>query len=180
MISVIVVNGKPRVGKDTFVDACVGEIEANGRGACSYSSVDSIKQAAKMMGWDGVKREEDREFLSQLKDMASKQYNHSMVQQAQLIFSGDYDVIFCMIREPEEIRNLGLLCEMFPSFITFRAILIKDKESESKEFDYHSDNDVENYHYDDTIMNHKTNIANWKAEAKAWTKQKILVQNAWV
>ena len=175
MIDVIVVNGKPRVGKDTFVNACVDEIQANGKRAFSYSSIVSIKQAARLMGWDGVKRKEDREFLSQLKDMASKQYNLSMVQQAQLIFSGDYDVIFCMIREPEEIRNLETLCGLFPSFLSFYTILIED--GKTQEFDYHSDNDVENYHYDDVLFNDKNNILTWKAEAKAWAKQEILPSN---
>ena len=66
----IIINGCGGVGKDTFVDYC--RIFAN---ITNISSVDKIKEAAKILGWNGGKAEEDRKFLSDLK-LLSTGYNN--------------------------------------------------------------------------------------------------------
>lgn len=45
----------------------------------NISSVDKIKEAAKVLGWDGGKTEEDRKFLSDLK-LLSTGYNNYLYE----------------------------------------------------------------------------------------------------
>ena len=66
----IIINGSGGVGKDTFIDYC--RIFAN---VTNISSVDKIKEAAKLLGWNGGKTEDDRKFLSDMK-VLSTGYNN--------------------------------------------------------------------------------------------------------
>ena len=63
---VIIVNGKPRAGKDTFAQL-LNQYE----NVYKISSIDKIKQIAIDCGWSGKKTEKDRKFLSDLKMLVS-------------------------------------------------------------------------------------------------------------
>jgi len=52
MANIIIVNGAPRSGKDTFVNFCLKELKGLGK---SVSTVDFVKEVAKFCGWDGEK-----------------------------------------------------------------------------------------------------------------------------
>ena len=69
MFKVVVINGKPRSGKDTFVDACDSIC---GVYVDSASTVDFVKDIAAQCGWDGSKTAKNRQFLSDLKDLLTK------------------------------------------------------------------------------------------------------------
>ena len=60
--TVIVINGVGGVGKDTLCD-----IASKYYKVMNVSSVDPIKDAARILGWDGAKEPKDRKFLSDLK-----------------------------------------------------------------------------------------------------------------
>ena len=65
-MKVVIINGRERSGKDTFVDIC--SIVNNGK-VISTSMVDGTKELARKIGWDGSKEPRDRKFLSDLKDL---------------------------------------------------------------------------------------------------------------
>ena len=99
---IFVINGKAGSGKDTFVEY----INRVGSSAISISTVDMIKQAATMLGWDGVKTPEARKFLSDLKDI-STQFNEFPYRDAcKRARTSIHDYVFIHCREPEEIDKI--------------------------------------------------------------------------
>ena len=76
MKKIVVINGSGGSGKTTFVS-----MVKKYASVCEISSVERIKQAATLLGWNGDKTEKDRKFLSDLKFLSSA-YNN-------LSFSGD-------------------------------------------------------------------------------------------
>ena len=101
----IIINGCGGVGKDTFVDYC--RIFAN---VTNISSVDKIKEAAKLLGWDGGKTEDDRKFLSDMK-LISTGYNNFPYEYIKeniekFMEERSSNVLFMPIREPEEIDKI--------------------------------------------------------------------------
>ena len=63
MVKIVVVNGMPMSGKSQFVEYCLKELGIYGE---EVSTVDFVKELAKMSVWDGVKRPRDRKFLRDL------------------------------------------------------------------------------------------------------------------
>lgn len=115
---IFVTNGMARSGKDTFA-ALMNEFVPTKK----YSSIDYIKEIAKLCGWDGQKNEESRKFLSDLKILTS-QYNDlpfKMIQKQIQEFNENkkYNVLLIDVREPEEIRKL---CNKYKDV---KTILIK-------------------------------------------------------
>ena len=84
MTRAIVINGAGGTGKDSFVLAAVRYLAELGYTASNYSSVDQVKAAALYLGWDGVKDEKGRQFLSDLKDLATRNYDGPMLYMADL------------------------------------------------------------------------------------------------
>ena len=65
-------------GKDTFVSLvreCMEERLNQNNLVDNFSSVDKVKEIAKIIGWDGKKTEKDRKFLSDLKLLCTE-YNN--------------------------------------------------------------------------------------------------------
>ena len=113
MVKIVVVNGMPMSGKSQFVEYCLRELGIYGE---EVSTVDFVKELAKMSGWDGVKRPRDRKFLSDLKDLLTKWNDvpYKKIIQARDKLQDhldrlDYDtnkgIIFTHCREPEEIKK---------------------------------------------------------------------------
>lgn len=145
----VVLNGRARAGKDYFASS----VAANYNGHCAViSSVDEVKLAARHLGWDGVKDERGRHFLSDLKDMATREYDGPMNNMAlridKICSEWHWPIIFVMIREPEEIVKF---CKRFPDAIT---LLVRRDGLE--EFSNHADSNVENYNYDIIVENNGT------------------------
>lgn len=102
---IFVINGSGGVGKDTFVN-----IVAKYAPTLNYSSVDKVKDVAKLIGWDGGKTEKDRKFLSDLKVLASD-YNdmpyESIKSKIQSFLDDSINnFLFIHIREPREIQRV--------------------------------------------------------------------------
>ena len=68
MTHIFVLNSYPTAGKDSFVDM----ISARHEGVFKMSSVDLVKQVARVAGWDGTKTSKNRKFLSDLKDLLTE------------------------------------------------------------------------------------------------------------
>lgn len=142
---IYIINGSGGVGKDTFI-TFVGE-QSNLR-IMNYSSVDKVKEVARIIGWDGSKSEQDRKFLSDLKLLCSE-YNDmpfiSMLEKVKLFKSSNSDILFLHIREPKEIERARVE-------FGAKTLLIKRK-SVKHIVSNEADRDVFNYTYEIEIDN---------------------------
>ena len=143
MKEIIIINGTGGSGKDSFVDFVSNYISL-----VNFSSVDKVKEIARMIGWDGGKSEKDRKFLSDLKALTSE-YNdmpfRSMSDVVDTFRTSEYDILFLHIREPENIRRAS---KAFGA----KTLLVKRKGLDNITSNY-SDANVDNYDYDFVIEN---------------------------
>ena len=142
---VVIINGSGGSGKDTFVELC----------PLSYmnvSTIDPVKSAAKMLGWDSVKDEKSRKFLSDLKKIVTEynDYCNTYIMDQYKIFSVDINaVMFIHVREPE---NIDIIKQMIPEAVTL--LITSDRVNKITSND--SDRRVEEYRYDYIIDNSST------------------------
>lgn len=149
---VFIINGSGTSGKDTVVELFKQNFEKQ-YSVYNVSSIDKVREAAAILGWKGSKTEEDREFLHQLKMLASDSYNHSI----NYMMSRFKDFIcpfvsFFHIREPQEIEEF---CE-YLSFTTVKTFTILVKRDNVQTFSNYADKNVFNYEYDFVIENNGT------------------------
>lgn len=156
MVNVIVVNGFPRSGKDTFVNFCLQELGAFG---VAVSTVDFVKDIATECGWDGTKTPKNRKFLSDLKDLLTEWndvpwkkveevFNYIKVECFQYGLKDSDFFLFIHSREPKEI-------ERFQREYGAVTILIDRAEVEGEQSN-HSDEEVMNFNYDYIIDNNSS------------------------
>ena len=153
-MKIVIINGAPRSGKDTFVGFCLDQLKECGH---AFSTVDFVKDVAKYCGWNGEKTPKDRKFLSDLKDLLAEwndvpyQMIRSEIAKIYLIaeqYGVDHNkfVIFIHCREPEEInrfvREYGAI-----------TVIVRRPDVENVEQTNHADSNVFNYEYDVTIWN---------------------------
>ena len=140
---IIVINGYGGSGKDTFV-----ELVSKYNKVYNFSSVDKVKEIAKLIGWNGKKDEKDRKFLSDLKKLTTD-YNdmpfNSIKDAVNDFYESDKEIMFIHIREPEEIERV--VKEFYA-----KTLLIKRDDIDKITSNY-SDASVENYNYDYVIEN---------------------------
>ncbi len=154
---IFITNGVAKSGKDTFADFL--KLEGSKRNIIvrKYSTIDEIKECAMMLGWNGIKSDSSRKFLSDLKFLASKHFDYSFNYIKDIIskhemFTLDKTkkiIIIIDIRESEEIKRV---VETFPQV---KTILIKRETTDFVEITSNeADNDVYNYNnYDYTLIN---------------------------
>lgn len=146
---IFVVNGMAKSGKDTFANILNEYIPTY-----KYSSIDKIKEVAKLCGWDGYsKTEKDRKFLSDLKMLTNEYsdlaYNDIKERANEFLKSDDVNRFMLIdIREPEAI-------ERFVGEFGAKTILIRN-DNVSHIDSNESDKNVYNYDYDYTIFNNGT------------------------
>lgn len=150
---IVIINGAPRVGKDTV---CQIAEEILGKKFChSLSSIDEIKRIALIGGWNGEKNPRSRKFLSDLKDLFSKfndmPFNTIINKVKEIMDEYDYYdikensyIIFIHVREPEEILRL---------VTKLNAITLLIKRENNEIISNHADSLVNDYTYDYTILN---------------------------
>lgn len=142
-----IINGSGFSGKDTFVALVSKYIPT-----MNFSSVDKVKEVARMIGWDGGKTEKDRKLLSDLKLLCTEYNNmpfESMKNRVEKFLKSDYyEFIFLHIREPEEIDKAK---EAFNA----KTILVK-RDSVLHITSNMADANVYNYDYDIVIDNSGT------------------------
>ena len=144
---VIVINGLPGSGKDTFVSlASKYAITTN------FSSVDFVKDVAKFAGWDGVKTLNSRLFLSKLKELLTEYDDIPYKKTAEEIrwFKNqpEQELLFVHIREPHEIERIVR---------DFGAITVLVKRTNNQQVvSNDSDKYTESYNYDFVLNNDST------------------------
>jgi len=152
MKKIFIVNGYPLAGKDTFMDYCLTYLTLENRKGTKYSSIDKIKEAAGYIGWPGTKTELDRNFLSNLKDLATQTYNFSFYDMVSFCNLSDAEYFFFAVREPEEIRKLVEHFSSRKSFYIVKTILIS-REGSLTNLTNTGDSLVNDFIYDVEIQN---------------------------
>ena len=165
-----IINGRPRSGKDTFVNFCLEELGAFGK---LISTVDFVKKIATECGWDGTKDLKNRKFLSDLKDLLTNwgdvPYKKTLQEIDMFKFDLNYwdvsdkGVIFIMCREPKEI-------ERFERELNAKSVLIRRASVEFEQQSNHADSEVLNHKYDYIIENNGT-VDELKEKAKEFLKK---------
>ena len=138
--NIIVINGTGGSGKDTFV-----EYVSKYAKVYNFSSVDKVKEIAKLIGWTGTKTDK---FLSDLKKLTTNYNDMSFVSIKEAINkfnSSNDEIMFIHIREPEEIQRVVDNFSAKTLLIKREGLKIIDTNS--------SDANVENYKYDYKIIN---------------------------
>ena len=143
MKKIVVINGTGGCGKDTFVELCKKHTSV-----FNFSSIDKVKEVAKIIGWSGSKSEKDRKFLADLKRLTTD-YNdmafNSIIDGVNGFNNSEDEIMFIHIREPEEIKRV---VEKFGA----KSLLIKRIGQDIIKSNT-SDANVENYNYDYIIEN---------------------------
>ncbi len=146
----LVINGRGGVGKDTLCDLAAKYFKVY-----NISSVDPIKEIARMCGWDGRKDDKSRRFLSDLKALTVAYNNYPTVwaKERYLGFlESEYDIMFLHIREPEEIAKFVEATGGKAKTLLIRGGARMTKSS----YGNVSDDGVENFEYDYYFTNDKT------------------------
>ena len=146
----IVINGAGGVGKDTLCDLASKHFKVR-----NISSVDPIKDIARMCGWDGTKDDRARKFLSDLKKL-TVDYNEFPTVWAsnryREFLESEYEILFVHIREAEEIAKFVKATDGAAKTLLIRG---GDRMKKSN-YGNVSDDLVENYNYDYYFVNDKT------------------------
>lgn len=142
---IYIINGSGGVGKDTFVNMVSEAVDFP---VMNFSSVDKVKEIAKVAGWTGGKTERDRKFLSDLKLLCTD-YNDmpfsSMKNKVAEFRNSDAGMLFLHIREPKEIERAK---------IAFKALTVLVKRDAVKQITSNmADGGVLDYDYDVVVYN---------------------------
>lgn len=146
MPKIFVVNGVATSGKTSF-ETMVQEIAAaHGEKIVILSTIDYVKDVAKMIGWDGTKSNENRRMLSDLKDLLTH-WNDSPHQKVceKITEFNEAAAIFIDSREPEDIKR-------FIEEYNALTILVQ-RGKEIVLIGNHADDNVNNFEYDCYIDN---------------------------
>ena len=159
---IIVVNGAPRAGKDTFCEMVQKIMEERvGPYSCRIiSTVDFVKEVAKFCGWNGQKTPKDRKFLSDLKDILTQwddipykdiigSYEGCKEIWKQFGYDEEECLYFIMCREPKEIQK-------FVDRIGARTLIVERVEADEQVQSNHADANVHDYTYNTYIHNNRT------------------------
>ena len=159
MVKVVVVNGRPGVGKSEFERLCLEKCNVFNRtpgfrpGTDLWvditSTVDFVKDIAFDCGWDGTKTPENRKFLSDLKALLTNwgdvPFNVIVQHAKSLPGTGDW-LMFVDCREPAEIQR-------FKDVMNATTVLIRREGDEGFKYSNISDASVFDCDYDLTIHN---------------------------
>lgn len=136
-----------RCGKDTFA-VYLNEIVPT----LKYSSIDKVKEIAKLCGWDGGKTEKDRKFLSDFKMLTTEYsdmpFNAIKQRVDEFLVDDKFSILLIDIREPKEI-------EKAKKSFGAKTILIKNDRVKNISSNF-GDANVFNYIYDFVIDNNGT------------------------
>lgn len=146
---IVIINGSGGCGKSTFCKLCGKHIQTK-----EISTVDKVKEAFKILGWDGTTKTEDiRIELSNIKDISTRLFDHPykyIRNQINAFLKEDNEdnkdnLLFVNSREPDEIARF---VKHFKC-ITLHIINPNVKLITSN----HADANTNEYNYDFTIYN---------------------------
>ena len=153
MVRIIPINGVARGGKDTFAEQ-VRQHYTDGV-VHTYSSVDTVKKAARFFGADEKiqKSGAERELWCGMKDLYTA-YNDGPFQEVlemanRIDAPGQYPVLFAMVREPKEIAKLKSHFRLRCTTVLMVGNVVHIPKN-------HADENVNYFLYDITIRNEGT------------------------
>jgi hypothetical protein len=165
---VILLNGYPQSGKDTFAD-----IAMNNYGGHKHSTIDACSEFAITMGWDGIKNTKSRKMLSDLKKFYVEHFDGPFRDLTADILWGKrakLKLFFTFSREGEEIYRIKNWCNEndIPFYYIF---VIRGKSG----VDYGNDSDNNVYNNSPTpdyiCYNHWPTVEDYKKEILMVTKE---------
>ena len=147
----VIINGAGEVGKDAFI-TIIKNLKHDNLEVINISSVDKVKQAAHLLGWDGIKNEKGRSFLHKLKSMSVELYDGAWNYiQTSLYKANTNSIVFIHIREPEEIeKTKQLILAGYEEYDVKTLLITSDR---GVKVINGADDVVRNYKYDDIISN---------------------------
>lgn len=172
---IFVINGFGGVGKDTFVELVLVELNDKLKRfhtVVNFSSVDKVKEIAREIGWDGKKSEKDRKFLSDLKSLTSDYcdmpFQSMKTKIKDFVESDEGQILFLHIREPEEIERV------VNEFGAKSILIVRDSVTHITS--NVSDKNVFDYHYDFVIENNGT-IEDLQEKVKQFINETVMVES---
>lgn len=165
-IDVIIINGKPRSGKDTVI-RMMGRYCDDFECArlLQYSTIDPVKNALVGLGWNMADKDDDtRNLLAAMKQWWISYSNGPLRWCVDKVMSSIYDgdtddgVIVFQIREPKEIDKLVNVLESirFAYDMRISTLFVNRLEADGKAYGNSADTDVADYKYGYTIDNNGT------------------------
>lgn len=155
MQSVFVLNGRPRVGKDTAIALMIDLLRACGTHGEAFSSIDPVRDMLTAAGFNlSRKTDADRALLASVGDAVER---HSQFRTtaclnriSQVFQAHENCAVFIHMREPAMIQRLR-------GELRYRGVRVKTCLLESDRADMsptnHADGGVEGMRYDYTIRN---------------------------
>ena len=164
---VVIINGKPQSGKDTFCKYAQGYCDDDeSANTLIISSVDPLKEMLTQLGWDGTKTDKIRDMLMDMKQLwiqnqdGPTMFLFNNILEFHKTCTGEDNIVFVHIREPEEIKKLVNALTGFESMgIDVISLLIirgsgEDTPNQPAETRRSDDEAlINNYEYDVTINN---------------------------
>lgn len=164
---VVIINGKPQSGKDTFCKYAQGYCDDDeSANTLIISSVDPLKEMLTQLGWDGTKTDKIRDILMDMKQLwvqnqdGPTMFLFNNILEFHKAYTGEDNIVFVHIREPEEIKKLVNALTGFESMgIDVISLLVIRKGGEDTPNQpaetRRSDDEVliNSYEYDVTINN---------------------------
>jgi hypothetical protein len=161
MINIVIINGPGRSGKDEFVLSCRDVIERQGLdiNVINYSSIETVRKACfhYFIAPETSKTDAVRVFLSKVKDAWIEfnngpffEFIHMIDKIAISLYSFQHHLVFCHIREPEEIEKIKKYFEPVQS-ISVNTLFLKRPGETIPECE--KDKSCVNYQYDLEIEN---------------------------
>lgn len=158
-MNIIIINGGPGVGKDTFATLCQTAASKVNCDVYQVSTVDHVRQLVKIFGLDSTKTPEMRKMMSDAKDFLDSFGDTStsyVCDQIDKIDERDASaIVFIHCREPKKIVDLQTVCKMRYN-VHARTLLIKRniERTELNRISNHADANVEDFQYDSVIDNY--------------------------
>ena len=164
---VVIINGKPQSGKDTFCKYAQGYCDDDeSANTLIISSVDPLKEMLTQLGWDGTKTNKIRDMLMDMKQLwvqnqdGPTMFLFNNILEFHKACTGEDNIVFVHIREPEEIKKLVNALTGFESMgIDVISLLVVRKGGEDTPNQpaetRRSDDEalINSYEYDVTINN---------------------------
>lgn len=157
---VILINGYNGVGKDTLVDSAKS---ITSESIHNISTVDKIKEAAVILGWNGIKDDTARAALHDLKKLSNKYFNHSRSYVENFTRQHSNCFIFVHCREPLELEYFKkFIPEVKPDTECYSLLVTNDRVTPA---DNAADQGVFEFTYDFIVKNNST-IEDLQKEAR--------------
>ena len=164
---VVIINGKPQSGKDTFCKYAQGYCDDDeSANTLIISSVDPLKDMLTQLGWDGTKTDKIRDMLMDMKQLwvqnqdGPTMFLFNNILEFHKACTGEDNIVFVHIREPEEIKKLVNALTGFESMgidvISLLVIRESGEDTPNQPAETRRSDDealINSYEYDVTINN---------------------------